>query len=105
MRLPNRQGRQRFWTQVRDGLPWRDAAEAAGVSERTAERWFRQAGGIMPANVPAHRSRRHLSMSEREEIFAAVERGDSIRAIARRIGRWPSTVYRELRRNMRDQRY
>jgi transposase, IS30 family len=41
-----------------------------------------------------------LSLGEREEIFAGVERGDSIRGIAKSLGRAPSTVYRELRRNM-----
>jgi len=59
----------------------------------------------MPPNVPALSSQRCLSLSEGEEIFAGVERGDSIRAIAMSIGRWPSTVYRELRRNMRHQKY
>src|SRR5213593_2469367 len=96
MRLPNRQGRHQFWERVRGGLGWWEAAADAGISQRTAERWFRQAGGIMPPNVPALSGQRCLSLSEGEEIFAGVERGDSIRAIAMSIGRWPSTVYREL---------
>jgi IS30 family transposase len=44
-------------------------------------------------------------VSEREEIFAGVERGDSISRIARLLGRAPSTVLRELRRNMHHQLY
>jgi IS30 family transposase len=44
-------------------------------------------------------------VSEREEIFAGVERGESISRIARLLGRAPSTVLRELRRNMRHQLY
>jgi IS30 family transposase len=40
-----------------------------------------------------------LSEEERIEIFGGVQRGDSIRAIARALGRAPSTVWRELRRN------
>jgi IS30 family transposase len=39
-------------------------------------------------------------MSEREDILAGIERGRSIRQIAKGLGRAPSTVLRELRRNM-----
>lgn len=105
MRLPKRSEQRWFWELVRSGLGWREAAETAGLSKRTAERWFGQAGGIMPPHVPAQSSQRCLSVNEREEIFAGVERGDSIRAIAHSLKRSPSTVLRELRRNMRHQKY
>ena len=105
MRLQDRNKQHLFWTQIRAGLACSAAAAAAGVRRHTAAGWFVQAGGIMPPNVPALSSQRCLSLSEGEEIFAGVERGDSIRAIAMSIGRWPSTVYRELRRNMRHQKY
>src|SRR2546426_12034862 len=36
-----------------------------------------------------------------DEIFGGLQRGDSMRGIARTIGRAPSTVSRELRRNGR----
>jgi len=52
----------------------------------------------MPTVELAEPSGRYLSMSEREEI--AVLRGRvSVREIARRLGRSPGTVSRELRRN------
>ncbi len=40
-----------------------------------------------------------LSMAEREEIRAGLERSDSIRQIGRDLGRAPSTVSREVTRN------
>jgi len=101
-------GRQvlaQFWLLVRDGLSREDAAIRVGYHGDAGPRWFRQAGGVVPAYVTAKLSGRSLSFREREEIFAGVERGDSIRLIARRLGRAPSTVQRELRRNMWHQLY
>nr|WP_156322624.1 IS30 family transposase [Leucobacter musarum] len=52
--------------------------------------------------IPAPRisdSDRYLFRIEREQILIGITRGDSIRAIARTIGRAPSTVLREQRRN------
>lgn len=54
-------------------------------------------GGIRP--VPRSRSRLALTLSEREEISRGVVAGQSIRSIATRLGRAPSTVSRELSRN------
>ena len=56
-----------------------------------------QTGGIRPA--PRQRSRRALTLAEREEISRGVVAGRSIRAIATTLGRAPSTISRELRRN------
>ncbi len=95
-----REVRRQFWLLVRAGVERRKAAQALGLSDWTGKAWFRQAGGVIPAYVTAQASGRFLSFGEREEIFAGVERGDSIRGIARTIGRAPSTVLRELRRNM-----
>jgi len=48
----------------------------------------------------------HLSAVEREEISRGMATGSPIRSIARRLGRSPSTVSRELRRNAaRPERY
>jgi IS30 family transposase len=60
-------------------------------------------GGIRP---PARRrSRRALSLDEREEISRGVAAGVSLRSIAGSLGRAASTVSRELRRNGGQRRY
>ncbi|SEJ98890.1 Helix-turn-helix domain-containing protein [Sphingobium sp. AP50] len=42
---------------------------------------------------------RYLTFSEREDIAIEVARGTGINAIARKLGRSPSTISRELKRN------
>jgi IS30 family transposase len=54
-------------------------------------------GGIRPPE--RRRSAASLSLGEREEISRALVTGESIRSIAARLGRAPSTVSRELKRN------
>ena len=60
-------------------------------------------GGIRPA--PRRRSRRVLSLAEREEISRGVAAGVSLRSIAAKLHRAPSTISRELRRNGGHRRY
>ena len=68
-----------------------------GVSEAVGYRWFSHGGGMPPMEL-VDPSGRFLSMQDREEI--AVLRGHaSCREIAAKLGRAPSTVSRELRRN------
>lgn len=105
MRFPKREEKRRFWEVIRAGGMRSEAAMAAGVPNGSAARWFHQAGGVLPRNAPKTSSARYLSFSDREEIFAGVERGESIRQIAKLLGRAPSTVLRELRSNMRHQLY
>lgn len=42
---------------------------------------------------------KHLTIEERESLYLRKNQGKSIRAIARELGRSPSTISRELRRN------
>lgn len=100
---PRRELQRKFWGLVRAGQLRTEAAVTMGLAEHTGRRWFNQAGGVVPAHVQAKRSGRYLSLEEREEIFVSVQRGSSIRFIAKSLGRAPSTVLRELRRNMRHQ--
>jgi IS30 family transposase len=87
-----------FWLAIGDGMTTTEAAELAGVSEAVGVRWFRDGGG-MPTVTLAPLSGRYLSFEEREEIALLRARGRGVREIARQIGRSPSTISRELRRN------
>jgi IS30 family transposase len=53
----------------------------------------------MPFVDPAPLSGRYLSFAEREEIAILKAQGIGVRETARRLGRSPSTISRELRRN------
>jgi IS30 family transposase len=53
----------------------------------------------MPFVDPAPLSGRYLSFAEREEIAILKAEGIGVRETARRLGRSPSTISRELRRN------
>jgi len=105
MRLPKRQEKAQFWELVRSGLDRAEAARRGGVPGTNAVRWFRQAGGVLPPSRPKKSRTRYLSIREREEILAGIERGESIRRLAQLLGRAPSTVLRELRKNMYHQLY
>jgi len=86
-----------FWRLIAQGLSTEAASLAAGVSVTVGSRWFRDGGGMATLEL-SDPTGRYLSMAEREEV--AVLRGRvSVREIARRLGRAPSTVSRELRRN------
>jgi IS30 family transposase len=60
-------------------------------------------GGIRPPQ--RRRSRRALTLCEREEISRGVVAGQSLRSIAASLGRAPSTVGREVNRNGGRRRY
>ncbi|MGZ4459265.1 MAG: IS30 family transposase [Nocardioidaceae bacterium] len=87
----------RFWNAVRAGMLVEDAAAAACVSLTQARRWFRHRGGVMPPGAAGQRTR-SLSFAEREEIALLRAAGRGVREIARRLGRDPATISRELRR-------
>jgi IS30 family transposase len=89
---------QRFWAAIARGLSSEDAAMQGGVSAAVGVRWFREGGG-MPSVTLAPASGRYLSFAEREEIAILRACGSGVREIARQLGRSPSTISRELRRN------
>lgn len=93
-----RDNRVRFWKAVARGATTEEAAIGAGVSGSIGSNWFRQAGGMPPLSlVPL--SGRYLSFADREEIAILYAQQQGVREIARRLGRPPSTISRELERN------
>lgn len=92
----------RFWRSVASGLSSEEAAVAAGVSGPVGIRWFRSSGGMPPTHLAPSApplTCRNLTFPEREEIALECARGTGVRAIARKLGRSPSTASREIRRN------
>ena len=75
-----------------------EASGEVGVSWPVASRWFRHAGGMPPISLDEPTGR-YLSFAEREEIALLRAQQLGVREIARRIGRDPGTISRELRRN------
>ena len=96
-------GRVVVWDrwQAGDGyrLIGRDLGRSAASIRAFVESW----GGVR--SQPRRRSPRHLSLDEREEISRGVAAGDSLRMVAARLGRAPSTISRELTRNGGRHRY
>jgi IS30 family transposase len=93
-----RDHRAGFWRAIARGLSSEDAAVAVGVSSAVGARWFREHGGMPPFTF-IELSGRYLSFAEREEIAILHSQRLGMREIARRTGRSPSTISRELRRN------
>jgi IS30 family transposase len=97
---------QRRLTDTEKAEIWarRGAGEAAnriarhmGRYVKSVQSYIHDAGGVR--RPPRKRSRIALSLQEREEISRGLAAADSLRSIARRIGRPPSTVSREVTRN------
>jgi len=87
-----------FWRLIALGVFPGPAGIAAGASDHTGWAWYRQAGGMTPLDL-REPSGRYLSFAEREEIAILHAQQVSSRQIAKAIGRAPSTVSQEIRRN------
>jgi transposase, IS30 family len=89
---------QPFWEALQRGEFITDAAAEVGTYRKKGTRWVAACGGVRPRRGRNLKGR-CLTFSEREEIALARARGESMRCIARRLGRSPATISRELRRN------
>ena len=102
--------RERFGRLIARGVGSAEACRIVGVHPKTGKRWRR--GRVMTSSSGARLqyaavtgtrkqviSGRFLSEDERVRIADLLGAGFGVRAIAARLGRSPSTVSRELRRN------
>jgi IS30 family transposase len=89
--------RQRAWRLKKRGLSQREVARELGCTLAQL-RVVRRSGPRTPRVVWLPREGR-LSAEDRERIMVGLGRGDSMSAIARQLGRAPSTVTREVAAN------
>jgi IS30 family transposase len=91
-----------IWRRHLAGEHLRDIATAVGCARSAVSRVIAARGGVAPqayAVPPWRRSPLRLRGSEREEVSRGLRVGESVRQIADRLERAPSTISREIRRN------
>ena len=86
-----------MWDRWKKGDSLQQIAQLFDRNHPSIQRILAESGGIRPAQ--RHRSRLALTLAEREEISRALVAGQSIRSIATSLGRAPSTISREIKRN------
>jgi IS30 family transposase len=89
--------RREMWQRWRRGESVGEIGRALGRERSAIGHVIRRHGGVMPAE--RRRSRLALTVCEREEISRGVAAGESLRRVAARLGRAPSTVSREIARH------
>jgi transposase, IS30 family len=102
-----RRGRKRrlriedeYWQLILAGVGTVEACKLVGIGRKTGYRWRAERGGLPPLRrVERLRSDRYLSLLERQRIATLRRQELSMREIARRLGRAPLTISRELHRN------
>jgi IS30 family transposase len=91
------QEKERLAELVADGVPFWRICEVIGRDRWTTRRninYLKRPPKPEPARSPLR-----LSVAEREEISRGLAGGESLRAIAGRLGRAPSTISRDVRGN------
>ena len=89
--------RKLLWESWQCGHGMRDIAGALKVDHGSIRGVLLRTGGI----APAHRSRAlcALRLAEREDISPGMAAGESMRSIAKRLGRAASSVSRQITRH------
>ena len=96
-RRMSREVRAQVWAAWRAGTTLEAISAALAVSPSGVYGEIAARGGIAP--VPRRRAARALSLGERRLLARWQQAGVGVREMARRLGRAPSTVSREIRRN------
>ena len=91
------------WSRRRAGQAVKVLSREMRVNATTVRDLLVRTGGIAPA--PRRRWELRLCLAEREEISRGLAAGLSVRVIAARLGRAPSTVSREVLANGGRRRY
>jgi IS30 family transposase len=89
--------KNRVWELLGSGLDCPAVARSLGMGVTSVRELEAKTGGVRPK--PRHRSKRVLSLDQREEISRGLAEGLSLREIAKRLGRAPSTISREVAHN------
>lgn len=102
---PGLSGREKkeLWARWRRGQSLSDIGRALGKHAGSIFGVLAANGGITPS--PRTRRATALSLREREEISRGLATGLSLRGIAKRLGKAPSTISREVGRNGGPGRY
>ena len=86
-----------MWERWREGWTLHQIAQLFNRPHTSVQGILSRTGGIRPPE--RSRSSMALTLAEREEISRAMASGFSIRSIALILGRAPSTISREIKRN------
>jgi len=90
-------GKKELWERWKAGESISDISRVLKKPPGSIHGMLKAQGGIAPPH--GRRSRLALTLEEREEISRGLAAGESLRAIAARLGRSASTVCREVNRN------
>lgn len=107
------QGRKKLWRERAEyfrlmelGYSNKEACQAVGVNARTGREWRngrqslnRIVAPARQARAPHRQNNRYLGIRDRLHIADRLLEKASVRAIAAELGRAPSTISREIRRN------
>ena len=86
-----------MWERWKEGWTLQEIGKLFDRPHTSIQKILARAGGIRPAD--RRRAATALTLAEREEISRSIVAGESIRSIAARLERAPSTISREIKRN------